>query len=144
MVKASYSCLDVQHEGADCPYLAKNKCNEDVKDELCGEPHHRLLNDCGVAYCHNTKAVSYLGHTNVMFEIQKVSYLHRRTSCSGEHWRRGIKTGKSTFTQPRLVPRNSPIQGMFGEKMPRLESTPKFGAGKGLTHLSQKNGAGGS
>ena len=71
-LKACYSCLDPNHEGKDCRYLSKNKCTEMVGSSQCGEPHHKLLHNCGVAYCHNTHAISPYNDSQVLFEIQEI------------------------------------------------------------------------
>ena len=71
-IKACYSCLDPQHEGNNCRYIRKNYCREKDGGTMCRLKHHKLLHNCGVQYCHSTRAQEPTGDSNVIFEVEQV------------------------------------------------------------------------
>ena len=71
-IKACYVCLDSKYEGKDCCQKSRRKCSETVNGNPCGGNHHKLLHDCGVAYCHMTKIEKPFGAGNIIFEVEEV------------------------------------------------------------------------
>ena len=63
--KACYVCLDYKHEADEGFWKKSRGCGEQTGTDTCGVPHHKLLHDSRVAYCHNAQATSH-----VLFEVQ--------------------------------------------------------------------------